>query len=166
MAIVAELLCGEPAVFPLSDHLRAAVCYFNTSLPFNLTLPLSLSEFITPVAQLDLWGKSHNNVSPQTSNSVSAIVLIRWRSDSSGRREIKTAVTQMNWTRRTIRMKNKKLFCSFVTCSNCCDTEKTQSATWSDCKRMGRAGFRKLTMWLKKKKKNWTTIDRGVLKMI
>lgn len=43
-------------------------------------------------------------------------------------REIETAVTQMNWTRRTTRMKNKKLFSLFVTYPT--DTEKTQSATW------------------------------------
>lgn len=99
-------------------HLRAAVCYFNTSLSFNPNVPPSLSlavEFITPVAQLDLSRRSHNNVSPQTSNSDCVLVLIHQLSDSSGGREIKTAVTQMNWTRRTIRMKNKKLFCFFVT---------------------------------------------------
>lgn len=129
-------ICEQHFVISTHHCILTSVFLFD-SRSLRLTV-----DFITPVAQLDLSGKSQNNVSPQTSNSICALVLIHWRSDSRRRGEIKTAVTQMNWPRRTIRMKNKKLFCSFVTCSNCCDTEETQSAIWSCCKWKERVGFR------------------------
>lgn len=53
MANVAELLCAEPAALPLGDHLRATLCYFNTSLPFNLALPVALS--LLPWSLSRLW---------------------------------------------------------------------------------------------------------------
>lgn len=114
---MAETLCYEPAVLCLSAICEQQFVISTRHSPLTpMFLPLSLAvEFITPVAQLDLSRRSHNNVSPQTSNSDCVLVFIHQLSDSSSGREIKTAVTQMNWTRRTIRMKNKKLFCFFVT---------------------------------------------------
>lgn len=59
-----------------------------------------------------------------------ALVLIHHCSEFKQLKKKKTpAVTQMNWTRRAPRMKNKKLFCFLVTYP----TAVTQKKQWITC---------------------------------